>query len=83
MKKAKTKTDTQLDFRKGVRGKYYAQAMAGMNVVVIDPDLFDLFPDSISVNAALRSLADVARRATKRPVARAVSASTKAKRASK
>lgn len=48
----------------GVRGKYHSQAAANMNLVLIDPDLAGLFPDSDSVNRALRLLADTARAAT-------------------
>jgi hypothetical protein len=47
-----------------VRGKYYRKAAAGTNLVLIEPDLTDLFPDSGSVNRALRLLADTARAAT-------------------
>jgi len=45
----------------GVRGKYYKQAMAGTNLVLIEPDLAEAFPDSESVNRALRVLLDAAR----------------------
>lgn len=48
----------------GVRGKYYRKATAGTNLVLIEPDLTDLFPDSGSVNRALRLLAETARAAT-------------------
>lgn len=44
----------------GVRGKYYQRATAGMNLVLIEPDLPSLFPDRESVNRALRVLADAA-----------------------
>jgi hypothetical protein len=44
----------------GVRGKYYRRARAGMNLVLIEPDLANLFPDSEAVNRALRVLADAA-----------------------
>ena len=44
-----------------VRGKYYARAMAGTNVVLLDPDVADAFPDAKSVNDALRLLIKVAR----------------------
>jgi hypothetical protein len=54
-----------LDFSKGVRGKYYERMQAGTNIVLIDPDLLDTFPDSASVNEALRSLKTIAIR-TKR-----------------
>jgi hypothetical protein len=46
--------------RGGVRGKYYRQATAGTNLVLIDPDLAALFPDSAAVNRALRVLAEAA-----------------------
>jgi len=45
-----------LDFTRAVRGKYYERMQAGTNLVLIDPDLLDTFPDSASVNQALRSL---------------------------
>jgi hypothetical protein len=48
----------------GVRGKYYRQAIAGTNLVLIEPDLANLFPDSESVNRALRLLAEAAGEAT-------------------
>jgi hypothetical protein len=47
----------------GVRGKYYHRATAGTNLVLIEPDLADLFPDSAAVNRALRVLADAAQSA--------------------
>jgi hypothetical protein len=48
----------------GVRGKYYRRATAGTNLVLIDPDLSRLFPDSEAVNRALRVLAEAAQSAT-------------------
>ena len=44
----------------GVRGKYYEQAAVGTNLVLLDPDLARAFPDSTSVNLALRMLQDIA-----------------------
>jgi hypothetical protein len=44
----------------GVRGKYYQQAIAGTNLVLIEPELAEVFPDTASVNRALRLLADTA-----------------------
>ena len=41
----------------GVRGKYYERARAGTNLVLIEPDLAGVFPDTDSVNRALRLLA--------------------------
>ena len=40
--------------KSGVRGKYAERYKQGTNVVLIDPDLHELFPDSESVNRALR-----------------------------
>jgi hypothetical protein len=34
----------------GVRGKYYRRATAGTNLVLIEPDLVNMFPDSEAVN---------------------------------
>jgi len=50
------------DFGKLVRGKHVARLTANSNVIVLDPELTDLFPNAAAVNAALRSLAEVARR---------------------
>jgi hypothetical protein len=52
----------EYDFSKGVRGKYYKRFQEGSNVVVIAADLAKIFPDSKAVNAALRSLVDIANR---------------------
>jgi hypothetical protein len=78
MKKSSTKrTDSEMrpeyDFSQlkgGVRGKYYKQATAGTNLVLIEPELADVFPDTESVNRALRLLADTATSATRKPVRR-------------
>ncbi len=50
----------EYDFSDGVRGKYAARFAEGSNVVVLDPDVADLFTDSKSVNEALRALAEIA-----------------------
>ncbi|OFV98570.1 MAG: hypothetical protein A3H28_04310 [Acidobacteria bacterium RIFCSPLOWO2_02_FULL_61_28] len=44
----------------GVRGKYYRKATSGTNLVLIEPELADVFPDTESVNRALRLLVDTA-----------------------
>jgi len=44
----------------GVRGKYYREATAGSNLVLIEHELADVFPDSESVNRALRMLVNTA-----------------------
>jgi hypothetical protein len=57
-----TSTSTQ-----GVRGKYAKRMEENTNLVLIEPDLLDTFPDSASVNEALRSLKKIATRAAKPP----------------
>jgi hypothetical protein len=53
------------DFSKGERGRYFKRLLKeGGNVAVLDPDIAKAFPDSASVNKALRSLLEVARAAT-------------------
>ncbi|MGH9453389.1 MAG: hypothetical protein ACRD2O_05410 [Terriglobia bacterium] len=49
----------------GMRGKYYVQAKAGTNLVLIEPDLAKAFPDQESVNRALRLLVTTASAATR------------------
>jgi hypothetical protein len=48
----------------GVRGKYYRQAAAGTNLMLIEPELAEVFGDAESVNRALRLLVDTAEAAT-------------------
>ena len=40
----------------GVRGKYVERYRAGTNLVLLDPDVAEAFPDAKAVNDALRSL---------------------------
>jgi hypothetical protein len=64
-KPVETQVDEMLpeyDFSKGVRGKYYEEAKAASNLVFIEPDVAEFFPDAESVNQALRVLAEAARR---------------------
>ena len=49
----------------GVRGKYYKQAAAGTNLVLLEPDVARAFPDSASVNRALRLLREVATKSSR------------------
>ena len=46
----------EYDFSKGVRGKYAGRFAQGSSVVVLDPDVAQVFTDSESVNQALRAL---------------------------
>jgi hypothetical protein len=49
-----------------VRGKYIERLRTSSNVVMIAPEVADLFPNEAAVNAALRSLAKIAKRAGSR-----------------
>jgi hypothetical protein len=71
MKKVKKVDDLRPEYKRSdfgtlVRGKHVAQLQANSNVVVLDPEVTTLFPNSAAVNAALRSLAEIARRADSR-----------------
>jgi len=44
----------ETDFSGGVRGKYYDRAMRGTNVVLLEPDVAEVFNDSAVVSQALR-----------------------------
>jgi len=50
--------------RSGVRGKYTKRYREGTNIVLIDPDLHKLFPDSDAVNRALREYVATKRTST-------------------
>ncbi len=52
----------EYDFSKGVRGVTAARFRQGTNIILLDPSLRDVFPDSVAVNEALRALAPVLRR---------------------
>jgi hypothetical protein len=56
----------EYDFSKGVRGVTAARYAEGANVVVVDPEVLDVFPDGTAVNEALRALAPVIRKQRKR-----------------
>jgi hypothetical protein len=47
----------EYDFSKAVRGRTVRRYREGTNVVVLDPDVSALFPDSAAVNEALRTFA--------------------------
>lgn len=54
---------TLKDFPGGLeRGRYVARMAEGSNIVRLDPDVAHAFPDSSSVNEALRSLLRIAER---------------------
>ena len=51
----------EYDFADGARGKYAKLYDEGTNLVLLDPDVAEVFPNSVSVNRALRALADLIR----------------------
>lgn len=60
MKKVPAKPEDNIqaeyDFSHGKRGKYTQRYTSGSNVVVLSPDVAEVFTDSESVNRALRLL---------------------------
>jgi len=74
MKKAKKASAGELraeyqrsDFPSLVRGKYLDRLGKCSNVVVLEPEVACMFPNAEAVNAALRSLVEIARRAGSHP----------------
>jgi hypothetical protein len=65
MKKAKSTSDDlraeykRSYFKKRERGRYYERIRASSNVVVLDPEIAAIFPNSAAVNKALNSLVEV------------------------
>src|SRR5437763_17137857 len=53
------------DFGTMVRGKYAARFREESNVAILEPEVAKLFPNSASVNSALRALAEVAERSAR------------------
>ena len=49
----------EYDFSQGVVGKYSRQYAEGTNIVLLDPDVAKVFPDSEAVNQALRAIAQI------------------------
>ena len=56
----------EYDFSGGVRGKYTKRYARGCNVIVLEPDVAKLYPDAEAVNRALRALAEVAPRTSRK-----------------
>lgn len=56
----------EYDFSNAVRGVTATRYARGANIVVIDPEVLDVFPDGSAVNEALRALAPVIRQRRKR-----------------
>ncbi len=58
----------EYDFSDAVRGKYASRFARGTNIVVLDPDVAEVFGDAKAVNEALRLLADSVRKKEKERV---------------
>ena len=56
----------EYDFSVGVRGKPYRAYQQGTNVVLLEPEIAEVFKDSESVNHALRMLMELAGNELKR-----------------
>lgn len=54
--KEKNEMLEEYDFSNGVRGKYAERYKEGVNIVKLDNDVTQYFPDAKSVNEALRTL---------------------------
>ncbi len=57
----------EYDFTGAVRGVTAARYAQGTNIVAVDPDVRDVFPNSGAVNDALRALAPLLREQRGRP----------------
>jgi hypothetical protein len=70
MKKAEQTSDElrpeykREDFGHMVRGKYAKQVRESSNIVVLDPDIAEAFPNAQIVNQTLRRLLELARSST-------------------
>ncbi len=51
----------EYDFSAGVRGKYASRFREDTIMVVLEPDVAEVFPDAKSANKALRALGDIIR----------------------
>ena len=49
----------EYDFSQGVVGKYAKEYAEGTNIVVLDPDVAEVFPNSEAVNQVLRAIAQI------------------------
>ena len=57
----------EYDFSTGTRGRYAGRYAEGTNLVLLDPDVAAVFPDSVAVNEALRDLVRIAWKAARLP----------------
>ena len=74
MKKDKTKESDELrgEYKRSdfsgplVRGKYFKQLNKSSNIVMLKPEVAEVFPNEEAVNSALLSLINVAIKSTRR-----------------
>jgi hypothetical protein len=66
----KKKSDPEIlreyDFSSGIKGKYSKKFAEGTNLILLDPDMIKIFPDSNTVNETLRTLSEVMKRKRKK-----------------
>lgn len=55
----------EYDFSKGVRGKYAQRYAEGTNLVILEPDVAKVFPNSKVVNNTLRMLIKISQQQPK------------------
>jgi len=71
MKKAKASDELRPEYKredlgKGIRGKYFEDYSKGTNLVLLSPDVAEVFSTEEAVNEALRSLIRLAEKSTGR-----------------
>ena len=69
MKKVKATDELRPEYKReylgvGVRGKYYEEYCKGTNLVLLSPDVAEVFSTEEAVNEALRSLISLAEKST-------------------
>ena len=59
---ARDRMRREYDFSDGERGRYARRIRGGARTVLLEPEVARVFPDSRSVNRALRLIAEIARK---------------------
>jgi hypothetical protein len=71
MSKVQREPDSEMreeyDFSGGVQGKYADRFSEGSTLVILDPDVAEVFSDAASVNEALRGLIQQGSKGARRP----------------
>ena len=71
MRKAKASDELRPEYKRkdlgvGIRGKYFEDYSKGTNLVLLSPDVAEVFSSEEAVNEALRSLINLAEKSTGR-----------------